>query len=150
MAGKNLCQADGSNKAPDNAGNPLTRAECLMNAKPWMDKKMLYSQQQYDSGYRTDCSGFVSRSWNLKTSMTTTSLSSVGRQIEYNDLKPCDALLKRGSHVRLFYSWADAGKTRFTYWHEGGTTTGTCSGQETVTKSRSDGYVALRYNNIRD
>jgi len=68
----------------------------------------------------------------------------------YSEAKPCDAVLKRGSHVRLFYQWDDPGKTRYTYWHEGGTTSGTSIAKETVAASKSSGYVVIRYKKIQD
>ena len=52
--------------------------------------------------------------------------------------------------MRLFYQWDDPGKTRYTYWHEGGTTSGTSIAKETVAASKSSGYVVIRYKKIQD
>lgn len=79
---KNFCQPDGNNK-PNGSGGKITRFQCLNNAKPWIDKRMLYSQSQYDSGYRTDCSGFVSKAWGLKESKTTATLMQFSKIIRW-------------------------------------------------------------------
>lgn len=55
-----------------------------------------------------DCSGFVSRCWRLKEKRSTRDLIEDCRQLpNFDDLRPGDAINKRGFHVALFKEWLD-------------------------------------------
>lgn len=50
-----------------------------------------------------DCSGFVSRSWNLNTKYSTSSLPKISKELDkYEDLKRGDIVNKYANHVMLF------------------------------------------------
>jgi hypothetical protein len=51
----------------------------------------------------TDCSGFVSRCWELPSRRTTSSLENVSDSIAVSALLPGDVMNKKGSHVMMFY-----------------------------------------------
>ena len=75
----------------------------------WYDAHVPYSQSKYHEGYRTDCSGFVSMSWQLGTSFTTLDfIDGTGDDTllaSYASLLPGDALVHRSGgegHVVLF------------------------------------------------
>lgn len=53
--------------------------------------------------YRSDCSGFVSAAWNYAPPGYTTSTMPANTLPSINSLLPCDAILKRSSHIALFY-----------------------------------------------
>ncbi|MCK5122730.1 MAG: VWA domain-containing protein [Candidatus Pacebacteria bacterium] len=56
-----------------------------------------------------DCSGFVSRSWNLNPRESTWSLPKISRKLdEYDDLKRGDLLNVKGSHAMLFNKFIDS------------------------------------------
>ena len=58
-----------------------------------------------------DCSGFVSRCWNLKEKYSTNTLSCVSHPIKFDELKPGDILNNPGSHVILFKEFVNDEKT---------------------------------------
>jgi len=60
-----------------------------------------------------DCSGFVSRCWNLPQKQSTRSLGSLSFELaSYDELLPGDILNKFDSHVVLFAGFADEERTR--------------------------------------
>ncbi len=66
------------------------------------------------SGYAVgvDCSGFVSRCWQLSYHSSTSDMPSITTSYsDWSDLKPGDAILKQG-HVRLFVDKAPNGAMR--------------------------------------
>ena len=58
-----------------------------------------------------DCSGFVSRCWNLSSKESTSTLPGISNQIKYEYLKPGDILDKPGYHVILFKEFVNEEKT---------------------------------------
>lgn len=62
-----------------------------------------------------DCSGFVSRCWNLKQPVSTRHLHRICRQLDsWADLQPGDILLN-DKHVVLFAAWKRPGKELAAY-----------------------------------
>jgi hypothetical protein len=56
-----------------------------------------------------DCSGFVSRCWQLKHRRSTYDMARVCRRLaSFDDLQPGDAVNKRYDHIILFAGWLDA------------------------------------------
>lgn len=82
----------------------ITRPEVVSRASSWVAKRVIYSQSANFAGYRRDCSGFVSMAWELRTSLTTRTLSRVGTRIPFARLRPGDAILQPG-HVQIFAGW---------------------------------------------
>lgn len=67
------------------------------------------SKSKYAVG--VDCSGFVSRTWNLKSKQSTWTFPNISKKLEsYNDLKNGDILNRTGGarHVMLFNEFLDS------------------------------------------
>jgi len=59
--------------------------------------------------YGVDCSGFVSRCWNLPYQYSTRMMPDItGEYTEWSELQPADAIHKDG-HVRMMVSWNENG-----------------------------------------
>jgi len=58
-----------------------------------------------------DCSGFVSRCWNLPSKQSTSTLPWVSNQIKFDSLKPGDVFDEPGFHVILFKEFVNDEKT---------------------------------------
>jgi len=132
------------------AGNAyaITRDSVLARAQRWIDLSVPYSQSRYYGGYRTDCSGFASMAWQTGSSWTTRSLYKVSRPIAAADLRPGDAMLKAGYHVRVFYGWADPAHTAYVTYEQTGPTTK--SSIKSLGIDLAYGYVPYRYKKIAD
>lgn len=92
----------------------VTRSTMLARAQDWVDKHVPYNQQGSYDGYRTDCSGFVSMSWELaKPGLTTSTLHTASSNITKDQLLVGDAMICEGHHVVFFGGWSDAGKTHY-------------------------------------
>ncbi|HEX9094003.1 MAG TPA: hypothetical protein VF902_08470, partial [Coriobacteriia bacterium] len=126
----------------------ITRAGVLERAQTWIDSPVPYSQLRYFGGYRTDCSGYVSMCWQTGTSWSTRSVYRVSRPIAAEELKPGDAMLKAGYHIRLFYGWVDAEHTRYVAYEQTGPAT--TSSIKSMPEDLARGYVPYRYNAIQD
>ena len=129
-----------------------TRGETLTRSRTWIDERVPYSQaachdNKYGS-YRTDCSGYLSMVWGLKSSYTTATLDQVSYAINRADLRPGDALLRPG-HVALFIGWADAARTKPLVREQAGP-----DGSPTIERSWTQSYAAtytpMRYNRIAE
>lgn len=131
-----------ANVAPAHA---ITRTEVLKRAHTWIKRKIKYSQSAYYQGYRRDCSGFVSMSWKLHTSYTSSTIRSRARRISWRSLKPGDAV-RRSGHVEIFGGWKNK-RTR-TYWALEESTWGRPALRKAKRFKR--GYSALRLHGIKD
>ena len=99
----------------------VSRAQIIERARTWVDKPRRYSHEDNDpvSGYRLDCSGYVSMAWRLAPpGETTVELPDYCVLIDKDDLLPGDAVMNGGpgtygdaGHVMLFEAWADEGRT---------------------------------------
>jgi hypothetical protein len=96
----------GSNREDILASAPsAARRTILERGFGWLDKGVEYSQSRSFEGYRTDCSGFVSMAWGLKTSQSTRSFgggADATRLSSKSELLPGDALVHPGHHAVLF------------------------------------------------
>ncbi|WP_305784476.1 hypothetical protein [Symbioplanes lichenis] len=151
-----LTVADDAELTASGYGKPIQRADVLERGINWYNRNIPYSQSATatDKGagkrYRTDCSGFVSMAWKLKTSLTTRSLDTVSHVINWNDLLPGDALLKKGTHVQLFERWVDEDtKADFWIYEEGSTASDMNRRKIHVIDARHSGYEPYRYDSIR-
>jgi hypothetical protein len=95
------------------------RQEVLRRAASWIrpdGQGVPYSMSAYHDGWRTDCSGYVSMAWNLRTdggdklNVTTVTLDSTHAvPISRSELAPGDIILKPATggngHVVLFERW---------------------------------------------
>jgi hypothetical protein len=68
-----------------------------------------------------DCSGFVSRCWNLPFKQSTRSLGDpkFSLPITFDDLQMGDILNRNGSHVMLFHEFIDENKTQLWVYEAG-------------------------------
>ncbi len=150
----------GRGPAEPGAGGELpatTRAAIINRAKKWVASRVPYSNTEYwPDGYRQDCSGFVSMSWNLPGNEWTGSLSTFGVRISRDQVQPGDMLLfhnaadpQNGSHVVLFGGWADYTHTYYLAYEQ---TRPHTRGQSTPYAywSNSDRYVPYRYKGLAE
>jgi hypothetical protein len=127
----------------------ISRNTVLARAQSWVDSPVRYSQRKRHLGYRTDCSGYVSMCWKTKTSWSTRSFKSVTRRIAVSQLKPGDAMLKKGYHIRLFYGWVDEAHTQYAAYEAGSGLVGVCR-IHSIAEDLRVGYVPTRYRRITD
>jgi len=126
----------------------ITRETVLARAQTWIDSPVPYSQAAYFGGYRTDCSGYASMCWQTGTSWSTRTFYKVSHPISVGELKPGDAMLAAGNHIRIFYGWVDAEHTRYVAYEQTGPTTK--SSIKSLASDLGYGYIPYRYNLIED
>lgn len=125
----------------------ITRDAVLVRAQVRRDAPVAYSQSRYYNGYRTDCSGFVSYCWSTGTSWNTRTFHNVTTKIPVTSLRPGDALLKPGYHIRLFYAWLDEAHTQYVaYESASGLVAGTRV--HSIAEDLAFGYYPARYKRI--
>ncbi|MFU8893910.1 MAG: hypothetical protein ACNA8L_09805 [Luteolibacter sp.] len=97
-----------------------------------------------------DCSGFISRSWGLRTHYSTRRLHLVSRRLDsWDALRPGDMLLTRG-HVMLFAGWSKPG-SEIEIYEAGPLPQWKVSRSTYQVQSLLDaGYAPWRYKHIRD
>lgn len=152
VVGPNTWQAlvagtTGGPSAPPTSGD---RAAIVARGKAWVDARIPYSMSRYHDGWRTDCSGFISMAWNLRSSSggkinaNTSSLWNYATQFtDINSLKPGDAINSsaRGgatggaNHVVLFVKWTDQSQHKFLAYEEKGTAYGTVASTKQLVRS---------------
>lgn len=66
--------------------------------------------------YGNDCSGFVSAVWDIPR-CTTHDIEKYTKRINFNDLRPGDALLT-DEHIMLFSNWNDVKHTKLTVYEQ--------------------------------
>jgi hypothetical protein len=95
-----------------------------------------------------DCSGFVSRCWNLPRSFSTRELPDLCDPLpDLAQLKPGDIFNIHNKHVRLFAGWADAAHTRIKVYEAG---VRVALNEYVLQTMLDEGYAAWRYRGIRD
>ncbi len=99
-----------------------------------------------------DCSGFVSRCWNLPRAFSTRTLTTLCEPVRnFRDLQPGDILNAPNSHVFLFQKWTMPDRSRMLVY-----TTGTPpiwavqTGPLRTKQMAPVGYTAWRYRGMRD
>lgn len=138
-------------------GQPVQRDVVMDRAKDWYNRNVAYSQSAYawdvndGKKYRTDCSGYVSMVWKLKTSLTTSTLDDVSHVINWDDLLRGDALVWPGHHAMVFDKWVDADTKADIWVYEEGSTASDMNHRDTVhvVSIRNQGYKPYRYDSIR-
>jgi MYXO-CTERM domain-containing protein len=88
-----------------------------------------------------DCSGFVSKVWELPNKLSTSAMSQVAVQIDFDQLQPGDILNKKGSHVVLWVGRRDDGGPLF---YEASGPAGKVRLNTTASWSYLDSYVPMR------
>lgn len=152
------------------AGPAISRSAVMSRAQSWVNARPVvpYNQSHYflsatnyygdaaghnPSGWREDCSGFLSYAWQIAAPGTTTSaMSSITTPISWSALQPGDALLRADStvhHVVLFAKWDDTAHTIYTLYHEADVTVGTeVKSGVAVTNPYWSTYQPVRYQAI--
>lgn len=133
------------------SASAITRATILARAQVWVDRQVPYSQTKWYGGYRADCSGFNSMSWQLTSSghplsLSTRTLHSVSTTVAPGALLPGDALIKHNYHTRVFYGWLDASHTKYIAYEQTGPVTK--SSIKDLAADLAFGYVPYRYKHI--
>lgn len=128
----------GCTKAAIRAAAPPSAQGMLDRAYAWVDAGIMYCQctEAGTSGYRADCSGYVSYIWSLPTPGNSTKMFPNGpydngraTAINWSDLTIGDALNFAGSvsagtgHVMLFGGWMDSSHNQFCSIEESSTGT---------------------------
>ncbi len=156
--------------AAASAAAPIGRSTVVSRAQAWVSARpnVPYNQDRYfasptnyygdaagdnPSGWREDCSGFVSQAWGIAApGVVTATMPSVTTPISWAALQPGDALLRYDSvahHTALFVKWDDAAHTTFTLQEEAGTATGTrVDTGVSLTNSWWRTFTPIRYDNI--
>ncbi|MBL7256360.1 hypothetical protein [Paractinoplanes lichenicola] len=137
-------------------GQPIKRDAVMTRAKDWYNRNVQYNDQasawdvNQGKRYRTDCSGFVSMAWKLKTSKVTWTLNDVSHVINWNDLLRGDAIVHAHDHAVLFDKWVDP-ETKADFWvyEESNPTNDMNHRKVHVVDIRNDGFKPYRYNGIR-
>ena len=124
----------------------ISRDAVLARAQSWVDSPVKYSQSKRHLGYRTDCSGYVSMCWKTGTSWSTSSFHAVTYKIKTSQLKPGDAMLKKGYHIRLFYGWVDDTHTQYVAY-EANTLVAVCR-VHSIAEDLHAKYVPTRFKKI--
>jgi hypothetical protein len=97
-----------------------------------------------------DCSGFISRCWQLSTKQSTSSLA--GLCVRLNSLaalRPGDVLNQPGGHVVLFVRWLDDTRSRF-LCYEAEPFSRVRASERNAVQMLAAGYAPLRYRKMRD
>jgi pimeloyl-ACP methyl ester carboxylesterase len=112
---------------------PLHSREVIARARLWIASPRPYSQELIDpeSGYRMDCSGYVSMAWKLDPpGLTTVELPDVATLITKEELRTGDVVMIGGpetegdaGHVIIFEQWHDPDMTRMWAFEQTGRST---------------------------
>jgi hypothetical protein len=106
-----------------------------------------------------DCSGFVSRCWQLDKRRSTYDIGRICRRLRsFDDLRPGDAVDKPYDHIILFIGWADAQHGQMRVFEAGDAQKN--NNPENYERVHEDvydrdwltekGFVPLRYNEIQN
>ena len=125
----------------------IQRTTVLARAQVRVDKPVPYSQSRYFAGYRTDCSGYASMCWATGTSWNTRTFYYVTHSIPTTQLAPGDALLKKGTHIRIFYGWVDDAHTQYVAYESANSMVAGCRIHR-IADDLADGYKPTRYDHI--
>jgi hypothetical protein len=102
----------------------LSRSDVMARARRWVGLAIPYSQTFYrddngatataSTGWRCDCSGFVSMTWlTSHPGMSTRTLHLISTAVPRELLQPGDALVSYDNHAVLFGGWANAERTLY-------------------------------------
>ncbi len=138
------------------------RSEIVERALNWVNLGIKYDDSKYFQGFRTDCSGFISMSWQYKSNPGTIAFPPFAKTTEYafalggfDDLAPGDAVNritriknKKGNlvgHVMLFVGWASDDHQSMYLIHE--YSPGKPTAIVEATRGSLSDYIAIRATN---
>jgi len=129
-------------RPPRNQVGCMSSAEIMKNAEIWVANKVPYNQAGRYMNYRTDCSGYVSFTWQSGApGLDTEEFHEQSHPITKAELVPGDCMLYAGEHVALFGGWTDAAKTHYWAYEE----TQPCSDNPNWCGTRKDNIVYPYY-----
>lgn len=97
-----------------------------------------------DQAVGVDCSGLVSRCWDLPRKHSTRSLGNICYELEsFENLRPGDIVNSFDGHVVIFESFANAERTRISVYEAGGTRVE--RNVHTIARLKKKGFKPLRY-----
>lgn len=112
------------------------------------EKRRLLDLSVSDTAVGIDCSGFVSRCWQLPRSYSTRELPGLCDPVpDPADWRPGDILNTHNSHVRLFAGWEDQAAGRAIFYEASVRVERTV---HDINEMFSDGYEAWRYRGMQD
>jgi len=116
------------------------------------EKRRLLDAVVSEDAVGIDCSGFVSRCWNLPRTYSTRTITGLCDPIEkFADIMPGDILNTRNSHVFLFARWIGSDKSRMLVYSVGSPPVwGVQIGPVRTRQLKPLGYSAWRYRGMRD
>lgn len=145
---------------PHPPGGPVTPETAIDRGADWIHapNPPTYDQggsfpDRYGKSYRTDCSGFVSMTWHLETSLTTESIESVAHRVSWDQVQPGDGLLLhrgggRDGHVQLVQKVTGRGPSAVIQVMEFGSGTPAVNVYSEAQSSAS-GYYPIRYDKMQ-
>jgi hypothetical protein len=128
----------------------VSRGDMQARGQSWVNARVPYNQGATYGGYREDCSGFVSMTWETsKPGYVTSTIPQIAHRINKGDLAVGDVLLYAAEHVVFFNGWADSSQSQYHAMEE------TRPGEGTVARvtpypywySQSD-FVPYRFNSV--
>ena len=116
------------------------------------DKRRLLDDAVSKYAVGIDCSGLISRCWNLPRSFSTRELTARCEPVaDFAQLKPGDIFNRHNAHVLLFAGWTDAQRTKLQAYEAGSPPTWKVLRDTMPLKFLTEqGYTAWRYRGIRD
>ena len=117
-----------------------------------LEKRRLLEAAVSDDTVGIDCSGLISRCWNLPRAYSTRTLQTLCEPVEpITDLRPGDILNTHNAHVLLFAGWATPERLRLRAYEAGSPPTWKVLLNEMGTQWLLDkGYKGWRYRGMRD
>eukprot|EP00026_Physarum_polycephalum_P009228 Phypoly_transcript_09342.p1 GENE.Phypoly_transcript_09342~~Phypoly_transcript_09342.p1 ORF type:complete len:375 (+),score=63.23 Phypoly_transcript_09342:242-1366(+) len=113
-----LC-ANPAAPAPRKLLTCMSSTQILANAQIWVDQHVPYNQDATYMNYRTDCSGYVSYTWQAgPPGLDTADFYQQAFPITKEELQPGDCMLDAGDHVCLFGGWTDENQTHYMAYEE--------------------------------
>lgn len=98
---------------------PTTRQWIYWRARTWIIDAVPYNQSSRHDGYRQDCSGYVSYTWQLTQPGTSPSgLLAYAYKIPFDSLQTGDVLDNPSAHAIFFVSWIDKNAGTFVAYQE--------------------------------
>ncbi len=134
----------------DRVGDFLANLEAGLRAGSHSDNDCLpsgYGNPSWATGQ--DCSGLVSRAWQLPYKHSTRMLPDISHEIEWDSLQAGDIIDKPGVHVVLFDAWAQPGSVyMFIYQATDRRPNPSTTGRDmrNVLNYQAAGYTPMRYN----
>jgi hypothetical protein len=113
------------------------------------EKRRLDDAAVSDAAVGIDCSGFICRCWKTARRYSTSSIADVCIKLSSpSALQPADIMNQSHGHVLLFVKWIDQEKRRALFY-ESAPFSKTRAAERDVTQMVADGFVPLRYRNIK-